>query len=69
MDVGKRAAFFATCRLTKSSQKFMASWQPPQLHTDRHLNGKEREILLFLPCLKLDQHLVELQRMEQKTKI
>lgn len=63
----RKPAFFATCRLTKSSQKFMASWQSPQLHTDGHLNRKEREILLLLPRLKLDQHLVELQKRKQKT--
>lgn len=27
-------AFSSKSSLTKSSQKFMASWQPPQLHTD-----------------------------------
>lgn len=62
----KRTVFSATSRLTKSSQKFMASWQSPQLHTDRHLNGQEREILFFFSCLELDEHLVELEKKEAK---
>ena len=39
----------------------MAPWQSPELHTDGHLDGQQREVLLLLPCLKLDQHLVELE--------
>lgn len=45
----------------------MAPWQSPQLHTNGNLNGQEREILLFLSCLELDQHLVELEDKKEKT--
>lgn len=41
-------AFSSKSRLTESSQKFMASWQSPQLHADGHLNGQQREILFLL---------------------
>lgn len=54
-------AFSSKRRLTESSQKFMASRQSPQLYTDGHLNGQEREILFLLSCLQLYQHLVELE--------
>lgn len=46
-------ALSSKSRLTESSQKFMASWQSPQLHTDGHLNGQQRKILLLLSCLQL----------------
>lgn len=47
--------------LTQSSQKLVASWESPQLHTDGHLDGQQREVLLLLSCLQLHENLVELQ--------
>lgn len=46
----------------------MAPWQSPQLHTNGNLNGQEREILLFLSCLELDQHLMELEDKKREDK-
>ena len=46
--------------LTESSQELVAAWEPPQLHTDGHLDGQQGEVLLLLPSLELNQHLVEL---------
>lgn len=39
----------------------MASWESPELHTDGHLDGQQREVLLLLSCLQLHENLVELQ--------
>lgn len=48
--------------LTQSSQEFMTARQPPELHTDGHLDRGQREILLLFSRLQLDQYLVKLPR-------
>ena len=44
----------------------MASGQPPELDADGHLDGKQGEVLLFLPGLELDEHLVELKHGKER---
>lgn len=40
----------------------MTAGESPELNADGHLNGCEREILLLLSRLKLNQNLMELHK-------
>lgn len=46
--------------LTEGSQELVAAREPPELHADRHLNGRQGKVLVFIARLKLHQDLMKL---------